>query len=78
MIQDIHNLSRICWYAIDLSEMGRISMLEVIFKCLFIYYYRNGANGHEEASPILNGATETECAKKKKKKKKNKEAAVAE
>merc|ERR1712079_760579 len=38
----------------------------------------NGANGHEEASPILNGATETESAKKKKKKKKNKEAAVAE
>ena len=53
-------------------------MLEVISKCLFIYYYRNGANGHEEASPILNGATETESAKKKKKKKKNKEAAVAE
>merc|ERR1712109_223371 len=38
----------------------------------------NGANGHEEASPILNGATETESAKKKKKRKKNKEAAVAE
>merc|ERR1712168_96252 len=38
----------------------------------------NGANGHEEASPILNGATETESAKKKKKKKKNKESAVAE
>merc|ERR1719495_1553787 len=38
----------------------------------------NGANGHEEASPIFNGATETESAKKKKKKKKNKEAAVAE
>jgi len=34
----------------------------------------NGANGHEEASPILNGGAETESAKKKKKKKKNKEA----
>merc|ERR1719418_340929 len=29
----------------------------------------NGANGHEEASPILNGGGDTESAKKKKKKK---------
>merc|ERR1711997_1317810 len=34
----------------------------------------NGANGHEEASPILNGGGDTESTKKKKKKKKNKEA----
>jgi len=38
----------------------------------------NGANGHEEASPILNGGGDTESAKKKKKKKKNKEAVEAE
>merc|ERR1711874_394789 len=34
----------------------------------------NGANGHDETSPIVNGAGDTESAKKKKKKKKNKEA----
>merc|ERR1712129_609980 len=38
----------------------------------------NGADGHEEASPILNGGGDTESEKKKKKKKKNKEAVEAE
>jgi len=35
----------------------------------------NGANGHDESSPIMNGGADTESAKKKKKKKKAKEAA---
>merc|ERR1712241_134099 len=35
----------------------------------------NGANGHDESSPIMNGGGDTESAKKKKKKKKAKEAA---
>ena len=47
-------------------------------KFYLFYFCRNGANGHEEASPILNGGGDTESAKKKKKKKKNKEAVEAE
>ena len=58
------------------SSVSYQNSTSVIF--ILNLFFRNGANGHEEASPILNGGGDTESAKKKKKKKKNKEAVEAE